>query len=125
MPELLESPPASFSRKQYRALLDVAEAIAVHRDLDELFHDLADRLPRVVPVDFINLVLHDPARDVMRLHVLVSPQPGTLRPGMEVPLAESPGALVWQTQQPLVVENIALEARFPKLMPLLLENGAR
>src|SRR5438034_8471470 len=92
MPELLESPPASFSRKQYRALLDVAEAIAVHRDLGELFHDLADRLPRIVPFDFINLVLHDPARDVMRLHLLVSPQPNTLRPGMEVSMAESPAA---------------------------------
>src|SRR5262249_26360529 len=33
--------------------------------------------------------------------------------------------LVWKTQQPLVVENVALENRFPKLMPLLRENGTQ
>ena len=42
----------------------------VHRNLNELFTDLAQRLPRVVPFDYINLLLHDPARDVMRLHIL-------------------------------------------------------
>jgi formate hydrogenlyase transcriptional activator len=33
--------------------------------------------------------------------------------------------MVWQTQEPLVVEDVALETRFPKLTPLLLENGVR
>ena len=113
------------SREQYRTLLEVAEAIAVHRDLGELFHDLAQRLPRIVPFDYINLVLHDPARNVMRLHLLVVPEPSTIRPGLELPVDESPGGLVWKTQQPLVVEDVALESRFPKLTPLLLENGVQ
>lgn len=55
---------------QYQALLEIAEAISAHRDLNELFHDLAQRLPRIVPFDFINLVLHDSAHGVMRLHTL-------------------------------------------------------
>ena len=114
-----------FSREQYRTLLEVAEAIAVHRDLGELFHDLAQRLPRIVPFDYINLVLHDPTRNVMRLHLLVVPEPSTISPGLELPVDESPGGLVWKTQQPLVVENVALESRFPKLTPLLLENGVQ
>jgi formate hydrogenlyase transcriptional activator len=123
MPEVLEAGPAAFSREQYRALLEVAEVIAAHRDLSELFHDLAQRLPRVVPFDFINLLLHDPTRNVMRIHVLVTPEPGTIRPGMELPVDESPGGVVWRTQQPLTVENVAQETRFPKLMPQVLENG--
>ena len=39
------------SREQYRGLLEVAEAIAAHRDLGALFDDLAQRLPRIVPFD--------------------------------------------------------------------------
>src|SRR5262249_47004701 len=108
---------------QYRTLLEVAEAIATHRDLGELFDDLARRLPRIVPFDFFNLVLHDPARHVMRLHLLVTPEPSTISPGLELPVDESPGGLVWQTQEPLVVENAALDSRFPALTPRLLENG--
>jgi formate hydrogenlyase transcriptional activator len=127
MPELLQSRTAISSpvspREQYRTLLEVAEAIAVHRDLGELFEDLAPRLPHVVPFDYINLVLHDPVRDVMRLHLLVVPEPSTISPGLELPVDQSPGGLVWRTQEPLVVEDVALESRFPALTPLLLENG--
>ena len=54
---------------QYQALFGISEAIAVHGDLNELVQDLAQRLPAIVPFDFINLVLHDPIREVMRLHV--------------------------------------------------------
>ena len=66
---------------------------AAHRDLDDLFQDLAHRLPRIVPFDFINLVLHDPARQVMRLHLLVAPEPSTIKAGLELPMDESPGGL--------------------------------
>lgn len=116
---------AQFSRDQYRALLEVAEAIAAHRDLGQLFHELSQRLPSIVPLDYINLVLHDPAREVMRLHLLLTPEPSTISPGLELPTDESPGGLVWMTQEPLVVEDVARERRFPKLIPLLLENGVQ
>jgi formate hydrogenlyase transcriptional activator len=125
MAESLSDGEALFSREQYKILLEVAEAIAVHRDLGELFHDLAQRLPRSVPFDYINLVLHDPARQLMRLHLLVTPEPSTIRPGLELPIEGSPGGLVWKTQQPLMVENVPLEGRFPTLTPLLLENGVQ
>jgi formate hydrogenlyase transcriptional activator len=123
MPGLQRDGPALFSREQYRALLEVAEAIAVHRDLEGLFRDLARRLPCIVPFDYFNLVLYDPTRHVMRLHLLVTPEPSTISPGLELPVDESPGGLVWKTQQPVVVEDAAQEGRFPKLTPLLLENG--
>jgi formate hydrogenlyase transcriptional activator len=125
MLDLAPKEQVALSREQYRALLEVAEAIAEHRDLGELFQDLAERLPRFVPFDYINLVLHDPARNIMRLHLLVVPEPSTIQPGLELPLHESPGGLVWKTQQPLVVESVALEDRFPTLTPLLLEDGVQ
>jgi formate hydrogenlyase transcriptional activator len=112
-------------RDRLRLLLEVSEAIVSHRDLGELFHDLAQRLPQIVPFDYINAVLHEPARDVMRLVLLVTATPSTISPGLELPIDESPGGLVWKTQQPLMVEDVALEGRFPKLMSMLRENGVQ
>ena len=103
----------------------MSEAIASHRDLEELFRDLAQRLPQIVPFDYINAVLHEPARDVMRLWLLVTATPSTISPGLELSIDESPGGLVWKTQQPLTVNDIAQERRFPKLMAMLRENGVQ
>src|SRR5262245_22564157 len=111
--------------EQYRTLLEVSESIAVHRDLQALFHDLAQRLPRIVPFDFINLVLYEPMQHIMRLHLLIAPESVTIKPGLELPIDESPGGLVWKTQEPLMVANVAGETRFPKLTSLLVENGVQ
>ena len=62
--------PCETLAEQYQALLEVAEAISDHRDLHELCRDLAQRLPRVLRVNFVGLCLHDPGRNVMRLHTL-------------------------------------------------------
>jgi FOG: GAF domain len=110
-------------RDRLRLLLEVSESIASHRDLSELFHDLAQRLPHIVPFDYINIVLHEPTREVMRLWLLVTSQPSTIRPGLELLVDESPGGLVWKTQQPLIVNDIMQERRFPKLTSMLRENG--
>ncbi|HKQ35985.1 MAG TPA: sigma 54-interacting transcriptional regulator [Nitrospiraceae bacterium] len=112
-------------RERLRLLLEVSESIAAHRDLEELFRDLAQRLPQIVPFDYINAVLHEPARDVMRLWLLVTATPSTISPGLELSVDESPGGLVWKTQQPLTVNDIGQERRFPKLMTMLRENGVQ
>lgn len=110
-------------REQLRLLLEVSESIASHRQLGELFNDLAQRLPQIVPFDYINVTLHDPVRDVMRLCFLVASQPCTISPGLELPVDESPGGLVWETQEPLTVNDVLQERRFPKLLSMLRENG--
>ncbi len=115
----------SYERDRLRLLLEVTETIASHRDLAELFRDLAQRIPQVVPFDFINAVLHEPTHDVMRLWLLVTSRPSTISPGIETPVDESPGGLVWKTQQPLTVDDIAHEHRFPKLMAMFRENGVQ
>jgi len=112
-------------RDRLRLLLQVTESIASHRDLTELLRDLAKRLPEIVPFDYINVILHEPSRDVMRLWLLVTSEPSTISPGLETPVDESPGGLVWKTQQPLTVNDITQERRFPKLMAMLRENGVQ
>jgi formate hydrogenlyase transcriptional activator len=109
------TPPAA----SYQVLLEVAEAIAAHRDLGDLFHDLAGRLHRVVQFDYLNLILHDAKRNVMRLHTLEANRPTQIQPGLETPVEWSAAGYVLETQQPLMVTDIALDERFPKMREIL------
>ena len=115
----------SDERNRWRLLLEVSESIAAHRDLEGLFQDLAHRLPRIVPFDYINLVLHDPAHNVMRLHILAAPDESTIKAGVTFPVDDSPGGFVWKTQQALMVDDTSLDHRFSAVTPLLRENGVQ
>ena len=117
------SSPCETLAERYQALLEVAEAISAHRDLHELFRDLAQRLPRVVHVNFVALSLHDPVRNTMRLHTIQANVPADLVGGHEGPVEESPAGLVWQTQQPILVPDLAEERRWPKVTQLMNEDG--
>ncbi|HXV78427.1 MAG TPA: sigma 54-interacting transcriptional regulator [Candidatus Binatia bacterium] len=107
---------------QYHALLEISEAIASHRDLDQLFHDLAPRLHRVVQFDFVNLIVYEPAGKVMKSHVLETPDPSYACPSQECPM-ETPGGWVWETQQSWVASQLASETRFPDCARWLYDRG--
>jgi formate hydrogenlyase transcriptional activator len=116
---------AASPEAQHQALLEVAEAISQHRDLGELFHELAARLHGVVEFDYLNLTLHDASRNVMRLHILETERPRKIRPGAEFPVGETPSGWVWETQQPFILNDTEEESRFPALVQILRENGVR
>jgi formate hydrogenlyase transcriptional activator len=120
--QAIQTEQAEILRHQYWALLEVSESIASHRDLKQLFHDLAPRLHRVVRFDFASLILHEPVRNVMLSHLLECPDPNYACPSQECPM-ETPGGWVWQTQQPWVVSQLAFEARFPDCSRWLSERG--
>jgi len=109
--------------ERHRTLLQVSEAIAAHRDLTKLFRDLAQRLPRVVDVNFVGLSLHDSERNVMRLHTLQANVPADIVGGHECPVDDSPGGVVWLTQQPLIVPDLAEEGRWSKVTGRMQEDG--
>ena len=67
---VLDRQEVSRNRDQLRLLFEVSEAVASHRDLTALFRDLARRLPAIVPFDVIALFLHDPEKNVMRVHMI-------------------------------------------------------
>jgi len=115
--------PCETLAERYQALLEVSEAISAHRDLHELFRDLAQRLPRVVHVNFVALSLHDPVRNTMRLHTIQANVPADLAGGHEGPLEESPAGSVWQTQLPILVPDLAEERRWPKATGHMKEDG--
>ena len=95
----------------------------MHRDLAALFHDLAQRLHRIVQFDFLTLTLHNAAQDTMRLHILESDEPNDVEPGMESPTAESMSGWVWQNQRPLVIPDMDAESRYPRLTKIIRDRG--
>ena len=113
---------ADLLQDQYQALLEVSEAIASHRDLDRLFHDLAPCLHRVVQFDFANLILYEPTQKVMKSHVLETPDPTYACPSGDCPM-ESPGGWVRETQEPWVASNLSKDSRFPELAQWLCDRG--
>ena len=113
------------SRRQLEALLEVSEAIAQQRDLPALFHDLSERLHSVVDFDFLTLTLHDPVRNVMRLHILETRVPHDKHAGSETPVDGHPSGLVWQTQETFVVSDTSEEERYPQFMQRLRDEGVR
>src|SRR5918996_4026315 len=122
-----QTPPsheADLLHSQYQALLKISEAIASHRDLGALFHDLAPRLHRAVQFDFINLILYEPTRKMMKSHVLETPDPTYVCPSGDCPM-ESPGGWVRETQQPWVASNLSKDSRFPDLAQWLCDRGVR
>jgi formate hydrogenlyase transcriptional activator len=125
LPEAAPSPVVDHSRRQLEALLDVSEIIAQHRDLNALFHELATRLRSVVDSDFLTLVLYDPEKHVMRLHVLESRVETEKQVGGEHPVDNSPSGWVWQTQQPFIVEDVLTETRFKDFLARLSSEGVR
>ncbi|MEW6248310.1 MAG: sigma 54-interacting transcriptional regulator [Nitrospirota bacterium] len=117
--------PCETLADQYQTLLEVTEAISTRHNLPDLFHDLAQRLPRVAPVNFVALSLYDAERNLMRLHTLQTNVPAEIVGGHEEPLEETPTGLVWRTQQPLIIQDISDEQRWPKVIGRMREDGIR
>jgi formate hydrogenlyase transcriptional activator len=112
--------------QQYRTLLEVSGSIAAHRDLPDLFHEIAQSLHRVVRFAYMRLILYDAERDVMRVHLLEAAKPSADVSGcQDLPVEDSPGGWVWQTQRPLVVSNLENDTHFPSVTALLRQQGMR
>jgi formate hydrogenlyase transcriptional activator len=124
MGEAMANQPERVSAvEQYRALLEISESIATHRDLPALFHAIAQRLHRLVTFDFIGLTLPDAERKTVRIHVLESSLPTEVKEGFELPIEEATQEIVWEQQKALVVTDLELETRFPRNVELLRKEG--
>ena len=111
--------------EQYALLLEVSKSIASHKNLADLFHDLSERLRGLLTFHYLSLVLYEPERNVMRMHVLETTTPTSIHEGDEYTMDESPSALVLETQKPLVVDDTEKCAQFPRVMQLLREQNVR
>src|SRR6266404_3781955 len=105
--------------KKYLTLLELSKAVASHRELSELFHDLACRLHNLFDFSHLGVLLHDGSRNVMRFHVLETCEPTRWQAATEVPMEGTIAGWVWQHQKPVVVSDLELENRFPVARTLL------
>ena len=111
--------------QKYLTLLEISKAIASHRDSSELFHDLTCRLRNLFPFRDLAVMLHEPTRNVMRSYIMEGCD-DFWRSGdpSEVPIEDSISGYVWQTQQPLVIEDLEADQRFPAAQ-LLIDRGIK
>src|SRR5579862_4643166 len=109
--EVPETESGSKLREQRdRALADMADLIARHRDIPELLQELAERLHRVIPFDVAIFSLHDPHKNLMQVHVWKGQD--LVHMPAEVPVDSSPSGWVWHHQKMLVIPDMRLETRF-------------
>jgi formate hydrogenlyase transcriptional activator len=108
---------------RYEALLAMADLMVRHHDLPELFLAMAERLRQVVVADAAHFSLYEPVQNVMRLYLWQGSEMGPLP--QEIAVDASPSGWVWQNQEPLVVNDLQLESRFPLVLNRLREQGLK
>jgi formate hydrogenlyase transcriptional activator len=123
----MKEPPghASMTSKRWSALIQLSEAISTERQPTELFRRLAGLLTDVVDFDAVYVTLYDADREVMQLHLLETRMPRRVEVGVSVPVADTPGGVVVETQQPLLVDEVESETRFSSTMGIFTAHGLR
>ncbi len=99
-------------------------ALAIDQGLPRLLYELAVRLPVQPDIHALCVWLYEPARQAIRLHVLMADLPAKIRTGMDFPVEDSIAGWVWERQQPLTI-NTEAETRFPEFARALWEAGIR
>jgi formate hydrogenlyase transcriptional activator len=103
---------ADLQQQKYLALFEISKAIASHRDLAGLFHDLADRLEHLFDFHNLRVMVHDKKRGVMKMQILETPDPEKGHFPFEFPVDGSISGWVWQNQQPFVTGDVQGETSF-------------
>lgn len=107
-------------------LPEICHLIAAHRNLSELFHALAECLRPVVNFNYLSVVLHDPTRNVMRMHVLESKvSSSAMEARVEFRMEDSVAAFSMVNAKPTIIPDTKRESRFQKTIKLLLDHGVR
>src|SRR5580658_418863 len=108
---------------RYEALLQMADLVVHHRSVPELLPELALRLRNVASFEIASLCLHDPEKNVMRMHFWEGND--RLSDSAELPVEESACGFVWEKQLPVVLPDLHQETRFQRAVSLLKGKGVR
>jgi formate hydrogenlyase transcriptional activator len=111
--------------QQYQTLLAIGEAIVAHRDMKALLHDLAGRLREVVRFDGIILVRYDAESNLLHRYVFDHAEPLPAEPPMVFAFEDDPGGVVLETQEPLIIPNLAELRGWPRYLERVEPLGAK
>lgn len=122
----VQIPDTDVQTRKYLTLLELSKAIASHRELSDLLHDLACRLRILFNFRDLAVMLYDGKRNVMRSHILEECQQRTWasKEPAEVPIEDSINGRVWRDQQPIVIRDLDQETRFPSAQ-ILRDRGVK
>jgi formate hydrogenlyase transcriptional activator len=108
--------------QRYKTLVEISRAIASNQNQTELFSELAHHLRQVIRFDYLSVILHEPAHNVMRLYLLEGARHKNIEPGAEFSIDESYAGWVWKHQKPCLITNVDEETRFPKSIEILRQH---
>src|SRR5262249_46885990 len=103
-------------------LLQISDAIAGVRDLNDLIHMLTPAVKQAMDFAFVAVLLHEPDVDLMRPYVIEMPGAGPL--ARSLPRSATPSGLCMDTQAPQILD-VNSETRFPEAVVPFRENGMR
>lgn len=124
-PEVAVTHEIDAAARKYLALVEVSRAIASHRDLADLFDQLAECLHPLLSFHYLSVALHDEARSVMRLHILQSSTKTTASAGLEFPVTESPSGAALGTQEVLNFRTLDEVSQFPQAFEVLRQHDVK
>ncbi|TMA81045.1 MAG: GAF domain-containing protein [Deltaproteobacteria bacterium] len=107
---------------RFQALLSVAESMTSCRDPDELFRKLSAELQRIVSFDRIGVTLYDPQRRVLHTQVLDPPSMDIIL-RLDVAAEDTPMGWVIESQEPLIIGDVATETRWLDTITRCREEG--
>jgi formate hydrogenlyase transcriptional activator len=107
---------------RYRALIDVAGALASHSELTDLLRGLRGHLEPLIPFSFLAVCLRDPEGDTITVTSVESPDSAAARLiGRSFPLHGSYGGQAMRTGRPVYVARVGPGAH--QSNDLLVEHG--
>jgi PAS domain S-box-containing protein len=110
---------------RYEALFRVSQAITAHREPQELFQVLAKELHQVVTFDFVGVFFYNEESNTFEIPIFEADKlPRFVLPS-DFPIDETMTWWIHRHQKPVLISSTAEDRRFPRVMELLRQFGAR
>jgi formate hydrogenlyase transcriptional activator len=113
-------------KDRLQMLLEISTALTRSLNSKELFHDISERIRRVVNQEYTHLALYDQAMSVLRIHALDFPECyGHLKVGSTAPLADIPDGTVFRERKARLFSRSDFEQIKSECMQHLLAEDIR
>ena len=109
-------PSVDVETQKYLTLLELSKAIASHRDLSELFHDIACRLRHLFSFRDLAVMLHDGQKNVMRSYFFEGCEQrpiGSARNRLKLRSTIRSMVRCGATSKPMIIRDLDQDHRFP------------
>jgi formate hydrogenlyase transcriptional activator len=97
--------------RRHHALLEIAERVSSSSQPGEVLRNFVSGLSSVVPLDFVNFALYDPARRIMKMHAWEGAEWPPREP-IEIPMEDTAVGAVWRNQTVLALDDLSTAQQF-------------